>query len=56
LYSKDLLVIGDDLRIDGMTLKGIIELIATCDIKTFPSLTSKVKFKYMDIVDKKQKK
>jgi hypothetical protein len=56
LYSKDLLMIGDDLRIDGMTLKGVIETIATCDIKAYQSLTSKVKFKFMDIVDKKDKK
>ena len=56
LYSKDLLMIGDDLRIDGMTLKDVIETIATCDIKAYQSLTSKVKFKFMDIVDKKDKK
>jgi hypothetical protein len=50
LYDKQLLLAG--VEIDGMTMKAVTERIATCDIKAYKSLTSKVKFKFMDIVGK----
>jgi hypothetical protein len=50
LYDKQLLTAS--CEIDGMSMKAVTEIIATCDIKAFKSLTSKVKFKFMDIVGK----
>ena len=50
LYDKQLLLAG--VEIDGMSMKAVTERIATCDIKAYKSLTSKVKFKFMDIVGK----
>jgi hypothetical protein len=50
LYDKQLLTASAE--IDGMSMKAVTERIATCDIKAFKSLTSKVKFKFMDIVGK----
>ena len=52
LYDKELLLAGADFEIDGMTMKAVTERIATCDTKAYKSLTSKVKFKFMDIVGK----
>jgi hypothetical protein len=53
LYDKNLYTEGQHLTIDGMTMKTVTERISTCDIKAYKSLTSKVKFKFMDIVGKK---
>lgn len=51
LYDKQLLLLSG-YEIDGMLMKAVTEKIATCDLKAFKSLTSKVKFKFMDIVGK----
>jgi hypothetical protein len=38
-------------RIDGETITSVIESIAHSNVKTFPSLTKKTIFKFMDLVD-----
>lgn len=54
MYTKELITSrqfqSSPLLIDGMTLPEVIEKFAKCDIKVNPGLTSKVKFKFMDIL------
>lgn len=54
MYNKDLISSQEfrrcDLLIDGLTLPQVIEKFAKCDIKVNVGLTSKTKFKFMDIL------
>lgn len=57
LYSKELMnsnqdhINSDEFKIDGKTIQETISAFATSKPKTFPSLSSKAKFKFMDIID-----
>lgn len=60
IYSKQLLaecsreegnVVQTQMRINGLTIEEVIEMIATSKPKAYASLTSKTKFKFMDILD-----
>jgi hypothetical protein len=50
LYNKDLVEKCDE-EIGGKTLKEIIQELAACKAKTWPSLTSKSIFKFMDLLE-----
>lgn len=57
LYSKELMnsnkdhINSDEFKIDGKTVQETISAFATSKPKTYPSLSSKAKFKFMDIID-----
>jgi hypothetical protein len=50
LYNKDLVEDCEE-EIDGKSLSNIIQELAACKAKTWPSLTSKTIFKFMDILE-----
>jgi hypothetical protein len=50
LYNRNL-VENCDEEIDGKTLNEVIKELAACKAKTYPSLTSKTIFKFMDILE-----
>jgi hypothetical protein len=56
IYSKSLVEKGcnseSDYRIDGASIEDTIKMIASSKPKTYASLSSKSKFKFMDILDK----
>ena len=41
----------NEMNIDGMVMREVIEKIASCKPKTYASLSSKSKFKFMDIIE-----
>jgi hypothetical protein len=60
IYSKQLLaecskeegnVVQTQMRVEGLTIEEAIKTIATSKPKVYPSLSSKTKFKFMDILD-----
>jgi hypothetical protein len=55
IYSKALMTTNDNESslIDGITITETINKIATSKPKVYPSLSSKAKFKFMDIMDSK---
>ena len=57
LYKKEIYVkdVKDDnydyIKIEGYTIRGVIEKIANSKVKDYKSLTNKTLFKFMDLVD-----
>lgn len=51
LFNKDEYALVTDKLIDGKTITEIITMLATSKPKTYPSLSSKCIFKYMDLID-----
>ena len=54
LYSKrifDSCSSTTDQKIDGELFTDIVHRLSLCKVKTFPSLSNKSIFKYMDIID-----
>jgi hypothetical protein len=51
LFNKDEYITITDKLIDGKTITETILMLATSKPKTYPSLSSKCIFKYMDLVD-----
>jgi len=50
-YNKSIFDSSPDFNIDGMTFGGIIEKLARSKAKSYPSLSNKAIFKFMDLVD-----
>ena len=51
LFNKDEYATITDKLIDGKTIMEIITMLATSKAKTYPSLSSKCIFRYMDLID-----
>jgi hypothetical protein len=51
LFNKDIYANISDKLIDGKTIIETIQMLATSKAKTYPGLSSKCIFKYMDLVD-----
>jgi len=51
LFNKEVYATITDKLIDGKTIMEIITMLATSKAKTYPSLSSKCIFKYMDLID-----
>jgi hypothetical protein len=51
LFNKEEYATITDKLIDGKTIMEIITMLATSKAKTYPSLSSKCIFKYMDLID-----
>ena len=51
LFNKEEYARITDKLIDGKTIMEIITMLATSKAKTYPSLSSKCIFKYMDLID-----
>ncbi len=51
LFNKETYANVSDKLIDGKTITETIQMLATSKAKTYPSLSSKCIFKYMDLID-----
>jgi hypothetical protein len=51
LFNKDTYANVSDKLIDGKTITETIQMLATSKPKTYPGLSSKCIFKYMDLID-----
>lgn len=51
LFNKNEYALVTDKLIDGKTITELITMMATSKAKTYPSLSSKCIFKYMDLID-----
>jgi len=51
LFDKDVYATITDKLINGITIMDTIKLLATSKVKTYPSLSNKCIFKYMDLID-----
>jgi hypothetical protein len=54
LYKKEIYIKDDNydyIKIEGYTIRGVIEKIANSKVKDYKSLTNKTLFKFMDLVD-----
>ena len=51
LFNKDIYANISDKLIDGKTIIETIQMLATSKAKTYPGLSSKCIFKYMDLID-----
>jgi orotate phosphoribosyltransferase-like protein len=51
LFNKETYANVDDKLIDGKTIMETIEMLAKSKPKTYPGLSSKCIFKYMDLID-----
>ena len=51
LYKKEIICANDSLLIDGISATELIDKLAHSKAKTYPSLSSKAIFKYMDLLE-----
>jgi hypothetical protein len=51
LYKKEVISANEKQLIEGMTIIELITKLAQCKVKSYPSLSNKSIFKYMDVIE-----